>query len=65
MDVDRQSEERFMADIVGGYDLVNATWPKPGVWVTMPVIVLIDIEAFAGERTMLYTAKFNKSGSAK
>jgi len=47
------------------YGLEANTVANPGVWVTMPVVVVIDTEAFAGERAMLYTAKWNKSGSAK
>ena len=47
------------------HGLVNATIPKPGVSVTMPVVVLIGDEAFADERTMRYTATKNQSGSAK
>ena len=47
------------------YGLENKTVPKPGEWVTMPVVVLIGDEAFADERPILYTAKANKSGSAK
>jgi hypothetical protein len=47
------------------YGLENKNVPKPGVWVTMPVVVLIGSEAFADERPMLYTAKAGKSGSAK
>jgi len=45
--------------------LENSTVSKPGVSVTVTVIVIIDTEAFAGERTMLYTATLNKYGSAK
>jgi len=47
------------------YGLVNKTVPRPGVRVTMPVVVLIGDEAFAVERQMLYTAAKDKSGSAK
>jgi hypothetical protein len=47
------------------YGLENKNVPKPGVWVAMPVVVLIGSEAFADERPMLYTAILNKSGSAK
>jgi len=50
----------------GAHGLVNDNVPKmPVTSVTMPVVVAIDAEAFAGERTMVYTAKYNKSGSAK
>jgi hypothetical protein len=48
------------------YGLLNALVPKkPATQVTMPVVMVIDTNAFAGERLMAYTAKFNKSGSAK
>ena len=45
--------------------LENTTVPKPGISVMLTVIAVIDTEAFAGERTMLYAATLNKSGSAK
>jgi alpha-L-arabinofuranosidase len=47
------------------HGLANRTIPKPGVWVTIPVVVVIGDGAFADERPMLYTAMFNKSGLAK
>ena len=47
------------------YHLENRTVAKPGLLVTMPVIVLIDAEASADEHTMFYTAKAWKSGTAK
>ncbi|MGD0016196.1 MAG: protease pro-enzyme activation domain-containing protein [Verrucomicrobiia bacterium] len=47
------------------HGLSNATIFKPGASVTVPVIVLIGDEAFADERSMLYTATKGKSGSAK
>jgi hypothetical protein len=47
------------------YGMENKTVPKPGVQVTMPVIAVIGDEAFANDRSMLYTAKAGKAGSAK
>ena len=47
------------------YGLVNITVSKPGVRVTMPVVVLIGDEAFAAEHPMSYTATKNQSGVAK
>lgn len=49
----------------GAHDLVNGNVPKPGVPVTMPVVVVIGNDAFADEHSMFYTATQNKSGSAK
>ncbi len=49
----------------GAHDLVNGNVLKPGVLVTMPVVVVIGVDAFADEHSMFYTAKKNKSGSAK
>ena len=46
------------------HGLVNQN-VKPGVWVIMPVVVVIGDGALANERPMLYTAKAGKSGSAK
>jgi PKD repeat protein len=39
--------------------------PRPGTPVTLTVIVLVDTEAFVADRTLLYTAKAGKSGTAK
>ena len=47
------------------YGLANTTMPKSGVWVTMPVVVVIGNDAFADERPVLYTATKDKSGAAK
>jgi hypothetical protein len=47
------------------YGLENMTAPKPGVWVTMPVVVVLGDETLADKRPMLYTATFNQSGSAR
>jgi hypothetical protein len=45
------------------YGLTNETVKNK--LVTTPVVVVIDTEAFAVERTMLYTAKYGQSGTAK
>ena len=45
--------------------LTNENVGKPGRSVTMPVVVVIGTDAFAGEHAMVYTAKAGKSGSAK
>ncbi|MGD0016619.1 MAG: glycosyl hydrolase family 28 protein [Verrucomicrobiia bacterium] len=45
--------------------LNNATISKPGTSVNMPVVMVIDTDAFAAERSMVYTATEDKSGSAK
>ena len=49
------------------YNLTNEDVARPGRSVTMPVDVAIigTTDIFAGERTMLYRAKWNKSGIAK
>ena len=45
--------------------LHNVTIPKPGVAVTMPVVLLVGDEAFAADAQLIYTAKAGKSGSAQ
>jgi PKD repeat protein len=45
--------------------LVNADVAKPGAPVTLTVVVLVDREGFAANKTLLYTATAGKSGSAK
>gem|GEM_PF-954150 len=48
------------------YGMINATVPKsPPTVVTPPVTVIVDTEAFAGTRALLYTATHNKTGTAK
>jgi PKD repeat protein len=47
------------------HGLSNATISKPGASVNMPVVVVIDTNAFADERSMVYTATKNQSGTAK
>jgi PKD repeat protein len=44
---------------------VNATVAKPGTSVVLTTAVLIDNEAFAADKTLLYTATAGKSGSAR
>jgi PKD repeat protein len=45
--------------------LLNSDVPKPGVPVTLTLVVLVDTEGFAADKTLLYTARTGKSGSAK
>jgi hypothetical protein len=47
------------------YGLVNADVPKMRGSVTLPVIVLAGNEGFVADKTLLYTAKAGKSGTAK
>ena len=47
------------------HGLHNTTIPKPGVAVTMPVILVVGDEAFIAEPQLIYTAKAGKSGSAR
>jgi len=47
------------------HGLSNATISKPGASVAMPAVVVIDTNAFADERSMVYTATKNQSGTAK
>lgn len=47
------------------YGLSNATTPKAGVTVTMPVSVTIGDENFVTEKTLKYKAVGGKSGTAK
>jgi pectate lyase len=48
------------------YSMINSNIPKPGALVTnMPVIFLLDTEAFMGTTNLHYTAKQGKSGTAK
>jgi len=45
---------------------VNSTVIRPGALVTnFPAIIVLDTEAFMGTTNLHYTAKFNKSGTAK
>jgi T5SS/PEP-CTERM-associated repeat protein/autotransporter-associated beta strand protein len=48
------------------YSMINSNIPKPGALVTnLPVIFLLDTEAFMGTTNLHYTAKQGKSGTAK
>ena len=50
----------------GNYNMVNSTILKPGALVdNLPVILLMDTEAFMGTVDLHYTAKQDKSGTAK
>jgi hypothetical protein len=49
-----------------GYSMINSNIPKPGVLVpNFPAILVLDTDAFMGTTNLHYTAKQNKSGSAK
>ena len=48
-----------------GRGLVNATIPSPGASVQLRVVLLIDSEAFAADKSLSYTAKAGKSGTAR
>ena len=45
--------------------LVNADVPKPGNPVTLSVVVLVSDEGFAADAPLTYTAKIDKSGTAR
>jgi hypothetical protein len=44
--------------------LINATITKPMEIVTLPVVALIGVEAFAADQHLAYTATLNKTGAA-
>jgi hypothetical protein len=46
------------------YGLFNATIAKPGITVTLPIVVSIGNQTFAAEQPLDYTATVNKTGSA-
>jgi hypothetical protein len=46
------------------HGLVNETHLKPGIGVTLPVVLLIGTDAFAAEPLLTYTSTTNKSGRA-
>jgi len=46
------------------YGLANATVPKPGNEVTLPVTLMINDQAFMADKPLHYTARANKSGAA-
>ena len=47
------------------YGLMNADVLKPGVTVSPPVVLVIDNEAFMEIPNLVYTARLNKSGTAR
>ena len=48
------------------YSMINSNIPKPGLLVTnLPVILVLDTEAFMATTNLHYTAKQGKSGAAK
>ncbi|HUI07500.1 MAG TPA: PKD domain-containing protein [Verrucomicrobiae bacterium] len=48
------------------YSITNTNMPKPGVLISnVPVILLLDTEAFMATTNLQYTAKQDKSGLAK
>ena len=48
------------------YGMISSNIPKPGVLVTnIPVMLVVDTEAFMGTADVHYTAKQGKSGTAK
>jgi hypothetical protein len=58
-------KNRSWQNLCAAYVLVNADVPKPGVTVSPPVILVIDNEAFMEIPNLQYTARSNKSGTAK
>jgi PKD repeat protein len=50
-------------DTWGTLGLSNSTIQKPGLAVTMTVVMLLDNESFAGERRLIYTATQGVSGA--
>ncbi|HVM60691.1 MAG TPA: choice-of-anchor tandem repeat GloVer-containing protein [Verrucomicrobiae bacterium] len=49
----------------GEYGVTNATTPKAGTRITLPVRVTIGNETFATEKSLLYKATVNKSGTLR
>jgi hypothetical protein len=47
------------------YGIMNETVLKPGSSVTLPVVIVIGDQALMGEKSLHYTAKKDKSGTAK
>ena len=47
------------------YGVTNATTPKAGLTVTMPVLVTVGTNTFAAEESLLYKAAAGKSGTLK
>lgn len=52
-------------DVWASLGLLNANIPKPGLPVELTTIVAVDDEAFAADKSLGYTAKVSKSGTAK
>ena len=52
-------------DAWAGQGLVNANIPSPGVSAQLRVILLIDNEAFVADKSLNYTAKAGKWGTAR
>jgi hypothetical protein len=52
-------------DLWATHGLVNADVPKPGTTVSLPVILVIDDQAFMEIPNLQYTARAGKSGTAK
>jgi hypothetical protein len=52
-------------DLWANYGLVNTNLPRPGISVSLPVVLVIDDESFMTITNLQYTAKVNKSGTAK
>ncbi len=51
-------------DTWGDYGLINATVPRPGAEITVPIVVLVDDMAFHAAKPLHYTARAGKLGSA-
>jgi hypothetical protein len=49
----------------GNYGMINATIPKPGVSVTLPVTARLDDSFFAGDKVATYRATLDRSGMAR
>jgi PKD repeat protein len=48
------------------YSMIDSNVPKPGIAITnLPVVLLLDTEAFMATTNLTYTAKQGKSGAAK
>jgi PKD repeat protein len=56
---------RSCADEWAAHGLTNESIAKPGRPVTLPIILVIGGEPFAADCQLTYTAKLNKSGTAK
>jgi alpha-tubulin suppressor-like RCC1 family protein len=47
------------------YGLTNANINTPGITVQMPVTLSVEGETFATNKSLVYTAKYNRTGTAK